>query len=253
MRTKLIAGNWKLNNTIGAALELVKALHYGMQYTEVQNVTIVVAPTFLALPKVAEFLKDSFISVSGQDLFWEDSGAFTGTVSAPLLKDAGAEYVIIGHSERRQFFQETDATVNKKIQAALKHQLIPIVCVGETLAEREANKVREVMHTQITQGLANLTADAASKLVIAYEPVWAIGTGKTATPAQAEEVHAMIREMLTQMFGATIAMQTKILYGGSVKAANSKEILSQPNIDGALVGGASLKAEEFIGIIKSAI
>lgn len=251
MRTKLIAGNWKMNKTISEALELVKSLHFGLQFPEVANIEIVVAPTFTALNKVAEFLKDSFISVAGQDLFWEDSGAFTGQISAPLLKDAGAEYAIIGHSERRQYFQETDATVNKKIKAALKHQLIPIVCIGETLAEREANKVNEVITTQITQGLADISQDDAKKLVIAYEPVWAIGTGKTATPEQAEEVHAFIREMLTKIFGSEIAQNTKILYGGSVKASNSKEILFKPNIDGALVGGASLKAEDFIGIIKS--
>lgn len=252
MRNKLIAGNWKMNKTIGEALELVKSLHHGIQFSATQNIDIVVAPTFTALSKVADFLKDSFISVAGQDLFWEDSGAFTGQISAPLLKDAGAEYVIIGHSERRQYFQETDETVNKKTKAALKHQLIPIVCVGETLAERESGKVNEVVKTQITQGLANLTTEDANKIVVAYEPVWAIGTGKTATPEQAEEVHVIIRGILEQMFGAPIAAKIKILYGGSVKASNAKEILSKPNIDGALVGGASLKAEDFIGIITNA-
>ena len=252
MRTKLIAGNWKMNKTISEALELAKGLHYGMSFSEVENIEIVVTPTYTSLNKVAEFLKGSFINVAAQDLFWEDSGAFTGAISAPMIKDAGAKFVIIGHSERRQFFNETDATVNKKIKAALKHQLTPIVCVGETLEEREAGKVQNVIGTQMTGGLAEFTAEEAAKMVIAYEPVWAIGTGKTATPEQAEEVHAMIRAILVKQFGQNTAEVIRIIYGGSVKASNSKELLSLPNIDGALVGGASLKAEDFIGIIKNA-
>jgi triosephosphate isomerase len=169
-----------------------------------------------------------------------------------LLKEAGAKYVIIGHSERRQYFHETNATVNKKINAALAHQLTPIVCVGETLAQREANLVQQVVHEQITQGLNELTTQQADELVIAYEPVWAIGTGKTATPERAEEVHQMIRSILAQQFDVTTADKIRILYGGSVKPANSKALLALANIDGALVGGASLKAEDFIAIIKNA-
>ncbi|EKE01401.1 MAG: Triosephosphate isomerase [uncultured bacterium] len=253
MRTPLIAGNWKMNKTINEALELVKALHYGLQYQDVTKLEIVVAPPYTALNKVAEFLKDSFIGVSSQDLFWEESGAFTGAISAPMLKDAGAEYAIIGHSERRQIFGETDGTVNKKIKAALAHNLVPIFCVGETLEEREAGKVNEVIGAQFSGGLMDLTPEHMAKIVIAYEPVWAIGTGKTATPEQAEEVHAVIRNMLVKQFGQTTADIVKILYGGSVKPSNSKELLSKPNIDGALVGGASLKPEDFIGIIKNAV
>jgi triosephosphate isomerase (TIM) len=247
-RTPLIAGNWKMHKTIAEALELVKTLHYSLQYSETE---IVVAPPCTALSKVADFLKDSFISVAAQDVFWEDSGAFTGAVSAPLLKEAGADYVIIGHSERRQYFHETNATVNKKTKAALKHQLIPIVCVGETLTERENGRVNEVITTQISEGLSELNNDAISKVIIAYEPVWAIGTGKNATPAQAEAVHVMIRTLIAELFNTIIADKMRILYGGSVKASNSKELLALENIDGALVGGASLKADDFIGIIKS--
>lgn len=252
MRIPLIAGNWKMNKTIVEALELVKALHYGLQYPDATKLEIVVAPPYTALNKVAEFLKDSFIGVSAQDLFWEESGAFTGAISALMLKDVGAEYTIIGHSERRQVFGETDSSVNKKIKAALVHNIVPIFCVGETLEEREAGKVSTVIETQFAGGLKDLTPEQLEKMVIAYEPVWAIGTGKTATPEQAEEVHAMIRQMLVKQFGQTTADIVRILYGGSVKPSNSKELLSQPNIDGALVGGASLKAEDFIGIIKNA-
>ncbi|MEI8054606.1 MAG: triose-phosphate isomerase [bacterium] len=253
MRTPLIAGNWKMNKAIGEALDLAKALHHGLSHADAAKLEVVVAPPYTALNKIAEFLKDSFIGVSAQDLFWEDAGAFTGAISAPMIKDAGAEYVIIGHSERRQLFGETDSTVNKKVKAALKVGLIPIFCVGETLAEREAGKVNAVIGTQFSGGLADLTTEDMKQVVIAYEPVWAIGTGKTATPGQAEEVHAMIRKMLVEKFGQAIADIVRLLYGGSVKPSNSKELLSEPNIDGALVGGASLKAEDFIGIIKNAI
>lgn len=248
IRTPLIAGNWKMHLTINEAIELVKTIHYELKYSETE---IVVAPPFTAINKIAELLKESFIGVAGQNLHWEEKGAFTGEVSASMLKDAGADYVIIGHSERRQYFGETDQTVNKKIKAALKHSLTPIVCVGETLEEREANKVAEIIKTQISAGLEALANEEAEKLVIAYEPVWAIGTGKTATAEQAEEVHVMIRNLLNAQFNSTIAKKIKILYGGSVKPSNSKELLAYENIDGALVGGASLKAEDFIGIIKS--
>jgi triosephosphate isomerase (TIM) len=248
IRTPLIAGNWKMYKTINEAINLVNAIHYELKYSEIE---IVVAPPFTAISKVADMLKESFIAVAGQNVYWEDQGAFTGEISAPMLKDAGADYVIVGHSERRQYFGETDATINKKIKAALKHALIPIVCVGETLAEREAEKVSTVIQTQISGSLQALSSDEAEKLIIAYEPVWAIGTGKTATAEQAEAVHLMIRNLISKQFGAEIAKKMKILYGGSVKPANSQELLSYENIDGALVGGASLKAEDFIGIIKN--
>lgn len=253
MRTQIIAGNWKLNKTIGEALDLAKSLHQELQQCdEAKKFEVVIAPPYTAINKVAEFLKESSIKVSSQNMFWEETGAFTGEISALMVKDAGAKYAIIGHSERRQFFHETDETVNKKIKAALKHGLIPIFCVGETLEEREANKVGEVIGTQLLGGLVGITADEVTKVVIAYEPVWAIGTGKTASPEQAEEVHLMIRQMLTKQFRQENADVISLLYGGSVKASNSKELLSQPNIDGALVGGASLKVEDFVGIIKNA-
>ncbi|MCK4609046.1 MAG: triose-phosphate isomerase [Gammaproteobacteria bacterium] len=249
MRTPIIAGNWKMHNTIAAALELVKGIHYGLPWPG--EVEVIVAPPTTAISKVADFLQDSYIQVAGQDLFWEESGAYTGEISGTLLQDAGASAVIIGHSERRQYFHETDATVNKKIKAALALQLMPIVCVGETLAEREAGQVTEVVRTQILEGLAGLTTAEVTDLVIAYEPIWAIGTGKTATPQQAEDVHVIIRHIIAEQFGNDAADAVRILYGGSVKPANSKELLSLPNVDGALVGGASLKAADFIEIIKS--
>ena len=250
MRSKLIAGNWKMNKTIGEALDLVKALHDSISKST--NVGVVVAPPYTAINKVAECLQNSSIQVSAQDLFWEDAGAFTGAISAPMIKDAGATYCIIGHSEKRQFFHETDETINKKIKAALAHELIPIFCLGETLAQRESGQVEVIIKQQFTDGLRDIATKDIARIIIAYEPVWAIGTGKTATPTQAEEVHAMIRELLIKEFGPEIANGVKILYGGSVKAENTQELLSQPNIDGALVGGASLKPADFIGIINNA-
>src|SRR3972149_697045 len=254
MRTPIIAGNWKMNKTIGEALDFFKVLDQELQqFSGTEKLEIVIAPPYTAINKIAEFLKDSSIKISAQNMFWEDAGAFTGEISAPMLKDAGAKYVIIGHSERRQFFNETESAVNKKIKAALKHNIIPIFCIGETLAEREAEKIESVISTQLTGGLIDLTANDITKIVIAYEPVWAIGTGKTATKEQAEEVHLMIRQMLAKQFGQANADVIRILYGGSVKPNNTKELLSQPNIDGALIGGASLKPEDFMGIIKSAM
>jgi len=248
VRTPIIAGNWKLNNTIKESLALVKAIHYGL--TLPMKVDIIVAPPFTALNAVAEFLKDSFIDVAAQNCFWEDSGAYTGEISAPLLKEAGANWVIVGHSERRQYFGETNQTIQKKVAALLKSQLKPILCVGETLEEREQNLVETVIKTQLKESLANI--NSIEQLVIAYEPVWAIGTGKTATPEQAEEVHQLIREILSEQFSASAAEQLRILYGGSMKSSNCAALMAQPNIDGGLIGGASLKAEEFIQIINTA-
>lgn len=239
-----------MNKTIGEALELVKGLHYGLPNPG--NVEVIVAPTYLAISKVADFLKNSYIGVSGQDLFWEESGAYTGKIPGGFLKEAGADYVIIGHSERRQYFGETNESVNKRVKAALKHNLIPIVCVGETLEQREAGQVRDVVYAQTVEGLDGLSEQEVADLVIAYEPVWAIGTGVTASKEQAEDAHKIIREIVADKFGASAAAKVRILYGGSVKPANAKELLSQENIDGALVGGASLKAADFIEIIKAA-
>jgi len=244
MRRPILAGNWKMNKTIVEAVDLAKKLK--IQLAEVSDRTVVVCPPYPSLQAVSDELHDSDIAVGGQNLFWEDSGAYTGEVSGPMLKSAGCTYVIIGHSERRQFFGETNESVNKKILAALKNHLIPIVCVGETLNERKANQTFEVIKNQINHSLANLTNEQLAGTVIAYEPVWAIGTGLTATPAQAEEVHDFIRTLLCK----EVAEGIRILYGGSVKPDNIKELMAQKNIDGALVGGASLKAEDFTAIVK---
>jgi triosephosphate isomerase len=250
-RTPVIAGNWKLNLTQAEAVELVRGIHYGLPFPG--EVEVVVAPIFLSIAVVAEQLKDSYIAVAAQDLYFEDQGAFTGECSGKFIKDAGADYVIIGHSERRQYFSETDETVNKKVKAAFRNRLFPIVCVGETLSEREAGDVETVIERQVMGGLLGLGTAEVCALIIAYEPVWAIGTGKTATPGQVEEVHRFIRNLLSSEFGEEAGAYARILYGGSVKPANSKELLSLPNVDGALVGGASLKAADFIEIIKNAV
>ena len=249
MRKIIIAGNWKLNNTLRESIELVTLLKRDL--SEVGDVEIVVCPVFSALTEVADTLYESNIKVGAQNLYWEDSGAFTGEVSAPLIKDAGANYVIIGHSERRQFFSETNQTVNKKIKAALKHELTPIVCVGETLKEREGEQTFVVVEMQVRESLADLSEDEMKKIVIAYEPVWAIGTGKTATPAQAQEVHKFIRDLLKKIYSEETARGITIQYGGSVKPENTRELILQPDIDGALVGGASLKADAFVKIVMN--
>ena len=250
MRKPVIAGNWKLNNTTPQAAELGTLLKRGL--SEVTEVDIVICPVFTSLSVMADILMESNIAIGAQNLYWEDSGAFTGEVSAPLLKEIGVEYVIIGHSERRQFFGETNQTVNKKIRAALNHGLTPIICVGEVLKERESNKTFEVIRTQCKESLAGFSADEMKGMIIAYEPVWAIGTGKTATPAQAQEVHHFIRELLTKMHNEEAAEALRIQYGGSVKQENIAELMAQPDIDGALVGGASLKADSFVSIVKNA-
>ncbi|MBF0483622.1 MAG: triose-phosphate isomerase [Candidatus Omnitrophica bacterium] len=250
MRKIIIAGNWKLNKTIKEAVELVNGLKQDLAQTK--EVDIVVCPVYPALSEVSKLTAGSNIGLGAQDLYWEDAGAFTGEVSAPLLKDAGCQYVIIGHSERRQFFGETDATVNKKIGAALKHGLTPIVCVGEVLAERESNKTFDVIKTQVTGAFSGYSAEDMKKIIIAYEPVWAIGTGKTASPEQAQEVHKFIRDLLVKMYDVGTAQTVRIQYGGSVKSDNARELMSQPDIDGALVGGASLKRDQFVALVQNA-
>ena len=249
MRKPLIAGNWKLNKTIKEATSLVTLLK--RQITEFQHVDVVVCPVFTALSDVAEILMESDIRLGAQDLYWEEKGAFTGEVSASLIKDAGATFVVIGHSERRQFFHETDETVNKKTKAALTAGLTPIVCIGESLAERENNKTMAVIETQFKGSLKELSPAQMKQTIIAYEPVWAIGTGKVATPAQAQEVHGFIRKSLAKSFGQDTADVVRILYGGSVKAENIATLMSEADIDGALVGGASLEAEQFSAIVKN--
>lgn len=250
MRKPIIAGNWKLNKTIKEAVALITLLK--RKLSDVESVEIVVCPPFTALGEACELLTDSNIRLGAQDVYWEEKGAYTGEVSAALIKDAGASFVIIGHSERRQYFHETDETVNKKTKAAIKAGLTPIVCVGETLSEREANKTFQVVETQLKGGFAGFSADEMEKLVIAYEPVWAIGTGRVATPQQAQEVHAFIRKNLSKAFGEETAGPLRILYGGSVKPDNISSLINEPDIDGALVGGASLEADSFAEIVKNA-
>lgn len=251
MRKIIIAGNWKLNKTSLEAIDLVNGLK--RELVDVNAVDIVVCPPFTALSEVHDVLTDSNIELGAQNLYWDDAGAFTGEISAPMLKDIGVKYVIIGHSERRQFFGETNETVNKRIKAALRHKLIPIVCVGENLQEREANKTFEVVRDHIQGSLAGFTKDEIRGMVIAYEPVWAIGTGKTATARQAQEVHKYIRGLLEKMAGIDVAQSVRIQYGGSVKAENTAELIGQEDIDGALVGGASLKADSFAAIVKNSV
>jgi triosephosphate isomerase len=250
-RTPFIAGNWKMNLTLSEAKDLAKAV--AKAASELRKAEIVLAPPFTALGKVKKALKDSPVDLAAQTLFWEEKGAYTGEISAPMLRDAGCKYAIVGHSERRQYFGETDETVNKKIKAALKSGLFPIFCLGETLAERERGETMEVISRQLERGLDDIGVGIFKSVVVAYEPVWAIGTGRTATPAQAEEVHAHIRENLARRYGIEPAECAIILYGGSVKPANSFALLSEKNIDGFLVGGASLEAESFIQITREAI
>lgn len=246
MRRPIIAGNWKMHNTTEKARELVELLK---PLVGASDVEVVVCPPFTAIAATVNAAAGSNIAVGAQDLFWEDWGAYTGEVSGPMLKDLGCRYVIIGHSERRQYFGETDATVNKKLHAALRHDLVPIVCVGETLDEREAGKTLEVVRRQVEDGLKGLTPDQVETLVVAYEPVWAIGTGRTATAADAQEVIAFIRKTLKAMYGERAEL-TRIQYGGSVKPENIAELMAQPDIDGALVGGASLDAISFAAIVN---
>jgi len=248
MRRPLIAGNWKMNNNREESVELVSRLKE--MISDSGQVEVVVAPPFTALGSVAEAIKGSPILLSAQNIFWEESGAFTGEISPSMLKDIGCRYAIIGHSERRQYFGETNETVNKRLKAALKASLIPIVCVGETLEEREAEKTFSVVEQQIKEGLNALSSNEMEKVVIAYEPVWAIGTGKTATPDQAQEVHQVIRQLIARIFSEEIAEKIRILYGGSVKPDNVDQLMAQRDIDGALVGGASLKADSFARLVK---
>jgi triosephosphate isomerase (TIM) len=247
MRKPIIAGNWKMHKTIGESQKLVRQLKGAL--ADVDSVEIVVSPPFTSLVVVMEELKGSNISVAAQNMYWEETGAYTGEVSPLMLKDIGCTHVIIGHSERRQFFNETDTTVNKKVKAALKAGLTPIVCVGETLEEREFGSTMKIVEKQIREGLDGLAPQEMEKIVIAYEPIWAIGTGKTATPEQAEEVHHLISSIIAQSAGG-VARNIRILYGGSVKPDNIDDLMAQPDIDGALVGGASLTADSFIRIVR---
>ena len=249
-RIPFVVGNWKLNKSIADSLALVTELKN--QLGAIKGVAVGVAPVFTSLSAVAKRLEGTSIATCGQNCHWETSGAWTGEVSAPLLADAGASWVIVGHSERRQFFGDTSESVGKKAKAAIAAGLGAIVCVGEMLADRDGGRTLSVVDEQLAGGLAGVDGAATAKLVIAYEPVWAIGTGRTATPAQAQEVHAHIRKRLVDRYGAAVADTIRIQYGGSVKPGNAEQLMSEPDIDGALVGGASLEAADFIAIVKAA-
>jgi triosephosphate isomerase len=249
-RQKFVCGNWKMHKTVAEATALARELADGLAGE--RRVQVAVAPVFTGLAAVGAALQGSPIELAAQDVHWEAQGAFTGEVSAAMLADVGVKHVIVGHSERRQLFGETDASVRKKLGAVLQAGLRPILCVGETLAERESNQTLEVVGRQVRAGLAGLPAEVLAAVTLAYEPVWAIGTGKTATTAQAQEVHAAIRAILREQGGAA-ADAIRIQYGGSVKPENAAELMSQPDVDGALVGGASLKAKDFLAIVKGAL
>ena len=246
-RIPFVAGNWKMQKTVAETVAYVK--EFRALVKDVTSIDIVVAPPFISLHAAAEAARNSNIAVSAQDLYWEKQGAFTGEISAAMIHEAGAEYVIIGHSERRTLFGETDDGVRRKIGAAFDGSLTPIVCIGETLSERDANQTFAVLDRQLARGLEGLSADQLNELVIAYEPVWAIGTGRNATPDQAAEAHGHIRERLRTSFGPDAAEAVRILYGGSVKPDNVAALASQPDVDGALVGGASLDVQGFFDIV----
>jgi len=248
MRHPFIAGNWKMFKTVHEAVVYVK--EFRSLVKDIEDVEIVVAPTFTAVHACAEAARNTRVGIAAQNLHWEREGAFTGEISGPMIKEAGAEYVIIGHSERRTLFGETDEMVNRKVRAAIAANLIPIVCIGETLAEREAGATMSVLDRQIKAGFDAITGEQVGALVIAYEPVWAIGTGRTATADQAQEAHAHIRQRLRQWFGGAAADECHVIYGGSVKPDNTRELVGQPDVDGALVGGASLDIKSFFEIVS---
>lgn len=250
MRKKIIAGNWKMNTTVEQAVELAQTVK---QRYDNYAVDVVLCAPFTNLYAVHQVIQDAPIALGAQDVFWEESGAFTGQISAGMLKAVGCQYVIIGHSERRQYFGETDDTVNKKIKKALEHRLTPIVCVGELLEQRAAHQTKAVVERQIVGALAGLKQTDVAQLVIAYEPVWAIGTGKVATPQQAQEVHNYIRKLVAKKVSSSVADHIRIQYGGSMKPDNAGDLFAQPDIDGGLIGGASLQADSFLGIINAQV
>ncbi|MCE5228792.1 triose-phosphate isomerase [bacterium] len=248
MRKQIVAGNWKMHMTPSEGAKLIADL---IPLVQGAKCDVVVAPTFTGLDRASQALKGSGIGLGAQNVYWEAKGAFTGEIALGMLEDLGVKYVIVGHSERRQYFGETDETVNKRVKCVLAGGLTPIMCVGETLAQREAGKTADVVKTQVRGGLAGLTADQVAGMVIAYEPVWAIGTGKVATTQQAQEVHAIIRGLVAELYTQSVADQVRIQYGGSVKPDNAVELLAQADIDGALVGGAALKAHDFAAICNA--
>lgn len=252
-RTPLIVGNWKMYKTIPETVDFCQRLQEELAALRGQGVEVAVAPPFTALQAAAQALRGSSISVAGQDVFWAESGAFTGEISPKMLADAGCRLAIIGHSKRRLYFHETDDSVSKKTAAVMKEGLVPIVCIGETLAERQGGITSSVVERQTREGLKGVTLKDPANLVMAYEPVWAIGTGQTATPQQAQEVQSIIRKLLGEVFSARIAQGIRILYGGSVKPENIGELIAMEDVDGTLVGGASLEVKSFARIVKGSI
>jgi triosephosphate isomerase len=253
MRKPFVAGNWKMNTDSRSSVELAKAVAASSAGVAREKVTVAVLPPFVYVPAVVKAVSASGVAVGAQDVYFELKGAFTGEISPAMLKDVGCTYVLCGHSERRHVLGESDELVGKKTTAALSGGLLPILCVGELLEERDAGQTEQVVARHLRTGLAGLSADKMSAVTIAYEPVWAIGTGRTATPQQAQEVHAFIRNWLSETYGANLAQEARILYGGSVKSDNAKELMAQEDVDGLLVGGASLKADEFARIIQAAV
>lgn len=253
MRKKLIAGNWKMNKSYSEAKSLMKEIKSSVTKKTADAVDVVVCPPFISIPAASEIFNSSGINFGGQNIHFKDEGAYTGEISASMLKEIGCRYVILGHSERRQYFHETNHIINFKVIKALEHGLTPILCVGETLEQREQGIEVKVVDEQVTLCLKDVNASQMADVVIAYEPVWAIGTGKTANPEQADEMHKEIRKSLENLYNATVAGTTRILYGGSMNDKNAIELLSKPNIDGGLIGGAALKSDSFLKIIEAGI
>lgn len=253
MKKPFVAGNWKMNTDTHTSVDLSKHIATGSSEVAGHSVTIAVCPPFTYLQSVTKALSASHIAVGAQDVYFESNGAFTGEISTSMLKDIGCTYVLCGHSERRHVIGETDELINKKVAAAIAGGLLPILCVGELLTERDAGQKEQVVSRQLKKGLSELSAEKVSAVTIAYEPVWAIGTGRTATPQQAQEAHSFIRKQLAQMYDDQLAEEIRILYGGSVKPANAENLMNQDDVDGLLVGGASLNANDFLAIIRAAI
>jgi triosephosphate isomerase len=253
MRKAFVAGNWKLNTDSRSSVELAKAVAAGSVGIAREKVTVAVLPPFVYLQSVVRAVSATGVAVGAQDVYFEPKGAFTGEISPGMLKDVGCTYVLCGHSERRHVIGETDELVGKKVTASINGGLLPILCVGELLAERDAGRTEQVVERHLQTGLAGLGGEKMSAVTIAYEPVWAIGTGRTATPQQAQEVHAFIRGLLAEMYDSNLAQEIRVLYGGSVKADNAADLMQQKDVDGLLVGGASLKTDEFVRIIQAAV
>ena len=251
MRKKVIAGNWKMNLNLQESISLISGIKNGLGIPS-SNVEVIICPPYTSLETASTLVKNSAIKLGAQNMYFEESGAYTGEISALMLRSVGCEYVILGHSERRTIFGETNSTINKKIHKALGSGLLPIFCLGETLDEREKEITFDVIKRQVVEGLKNVDADNMKKIIVAYEPVWAIGTGKVASKEQAEEVHAFIRKELTALYSSEVAEQIIIQYGGSVKPDNAAELFAQPDIDGGLIGGASLNADDFLAICRAA-